>query len=76
VHAIKKLPIEQYELLLIGTGDQYTRLENESMNFLVDTIPFEIMTTISACRTFNIVAGEGRKVLLAALVGGDIKNET
>ena len=76
VQAIKKLPLEQYELLLIGTGDQYTQLENESMSFLSNTIPFEIMTTISACRTFNIVAGEGRKVLLAALVGCDSKSET
>ena len=76
VHAIKKLPLEQYELLLIGTGDHYTWLENECMSLLVDTIPFEIMTTVSACRTFNIVAGEGRKVLLAALVGCVSKSET
>ena len=75
VDAIKKLPLEQYELLLIGTGDHYTWLENECMSFLVDTIPFEIMTTVSACRTFNIVAGEGRKALLAALVGCDSKAE-
>jgi uncharacterized protein len=75
VDAIKKLPLEQYELLLIGTGDHYTWLENECMSFLVDTIPFETMTTVSACRTFNIVAGEGRKVLLAALVGCDSKAE-
>ncbi len=45
------------------------------MSFLSNTIPFEVMTTVSACRTFNIVAGEGRKVLLAALIGSENKSQ-
>jgi uncharacterized protein len=35
---------------------------------LAKTTTFEVMSTVSACRTFNIVAGEGRKVLLAVIV--------
>ncbi|MBL6736081.1 MAG: hypothetical protein ISR05_01920 [Burkholderiales bacterium] len=75
VDAIERLPLEQYELLLLGTGSKYTVLKNDCMGFLSNTIPFEVMTTVSACRTFNIVAGEGRKVLLAALIGSENKTQ-
>ena len=73
INAIERLPLEEYELLLLGTGNKYIRLENECVNFLGSVIPFEVMTTISACRTFNIVAGEGRKVLLAVHLNGGSK---
>ena len=75
VDAIERLPLEQYELLLLGTGSKYTVLGNDCMSFLSNAIPFEVMTTVSACRTFNIVAGEGRKVLLAALIGSENKSQ-
>jgi uncharacterized protein len=75
IDAIERLPLEQYELLLLGTGNKYTVLENDCMSFLSNTIPFEVMTTVSACRTFNIVAGEGRKVLLAALIDSENINQ-
>lgn len=65
--AIEKLPLAGYELVLLGTGDRFSRLDTASMRYLSDTVGFEVMTTVSACRTFNIVAGEGRKVLLAAI---------
>ncbi|MDC1312201.1 MTH938/NDUFAF3 family protein [Burkholderiales bacterium] len=73
IKTIEKLPLDHYELLLLGTGNKYTRLDNECMRFLSNVIPFEVMTTVSACRTFNIVAGEGRKVLLAGLINHDDK---
>ena len=73
INTIEKLPLDYYELLLLGTGDLYARLDNECMRFLSKTIPFEVMTTISACRTFNIVAGEGRKALLAGLLNTNDK---
>ena len=75
IDAIERLPLEEYELLLLGAGNKYTVLENDCMSFLSNTIPFEVMTTVSACRTFNIVAGEGRKVLLAALIGSENKTQ-
>ncbi|MDA1331859.1 MAG: MTH938/NDUFAF3 family protein [Proteobacteria bacterium] len=66
--AIEKLPLAGYELLLLGTGDRFSRLDTEAMRYLSNTVGFEVMTTVSACRTFNIVAGEGRKVLLAGVL--------
>jgi uncharacterized protein len=69
--AIQNLPTKGYELLLIGTGDKFTTLAPDITQLLSRLLPYEVMTTVSACRTFNIVAGEGRKVLLAALIGSD-----
>jgi uncharacterized protein len=69
--AIQNLPTKGYELLLIGTGDKFTTLTPDITRLLSRLLPYEVMTTVSACRTFNIVAGEGRKVLLAALIGSD-----
>lgn len=69
--AIQNLPTKGYELLLIGTGDKFTTLAPNITRLLNRLLPYEVMTTVSACRTFNIVAGEGRKVLLAALIGSD-----
>ena len=66
--AIQNLPTKGYELLLIGTGDKFTTLTPDITRLLSRLLPYEVMTTVSACRTFNIVAGEGRKVLLAALI--------
>ena len=69
--AIQNLPTKGYELLLIGTGDKFTTLTPDITRLLSRLLPYEVMTTVSACRTFNIVAGEGRKVLLAALIASD-----
>ena len=69
--AIQNLPTKGYELLLLGTGDKFTTLAPDITQLLSRLLPYEVMTTVSACRTFNIVAGEGRKVLLAALIGSD-----
>ena len=34
-------------------------------------IGLETMDTQAACRTYNILAGEGRSVVVALLLGGD-----
>jgi len=34
-------------------------------------VGFEIMDSQAACRTYNILVGEGRQVLLALIVEGD-----
>ena len=70
--SIERLPLAGYELLLIGTGDRFSRIDPESMRYLSNMVGFEVMTTVSACRTFNIVAGEGRKVLLAAVLSSGL----
>ncbi len=68
IDAIQNLPTKGYELLLIGTGDKFSTPTSDITQLLSGLLPYEVMTTVSACRTFNIVAGEGRKVLLAALI--------
>jgi uncharacterized protein len=57
------------ELVIFGSG---TRLRFPPPAFLrglmAARIGVETMDTIAACRTYNILAGEGRKVLAALLM--------
>lgn len=57
------------ELVLFGTGG---RMQFPAPELLVPLYErgtgFEVMTTAAACRTYNILAGEGRKVAAALLV--------
>ena len=65
---LKNLPIIDYELLLLGTGVSHKPLDMVTTQFLLDIgIAYEVMATIPACRTFNIVSSEARKTLLAVL---------
>jgi len=65
---LEQLPIERHELVLIGTGREMKQIAPDILSHLAKTTTFEVMSTVSACRTFNIVAGEGRKVLLAVII--------
>lgn len=59
------------ELILIGTGSQQHFPAPQLLKPLVDAkIGFEIMNSQAACRTYNILVGEGRQVLLALIVEG------
>ena len=57
------------EIVLIGTGESirfpHPRLTRALTNA---QIGFEVMDTAAACRTFNILVAEGRKVVAALLV--------
>jgi uncharacterized protein len=65
---LKNLPIIDYELLLLGTGVSHKPLDMITTQFLLDIgIAYEVMATMPACRTFNIVSSESRKTLLAVL---------
>jgi uncharacterized protein len=59
----------EVETIIFGSGN---RLRFPSPAWLAPLIAkrigFETMDTPAACRTYNVLAGEGRKVLLAALV--------
>ena len=58
----------QPELVLIGTGKtQIFLAATVQALFFQRGIGFEVMTTDAACRTFNILASEGRKVVAALL---------
>ena len=57
------------ELILIGTGSRQRFPKPELLKALIDAkIGFEIMDSQAACRTYNILVGEGRQVLLALIV--------
>ena len=56
------------EVLLIGTGRSQAFLAPElAMSLYRKQIGFEVMTTEAACRTFNILVSEARKVVAAVL---------
>ena len=57
------------ELILIGTGSRQRFPKPELLKPLIAAkIGFEIMDSQAACRTYNILVGEGRQVLLALIV--------
>ena len=65
---LKSLPISDYELLLLGTGVFHKPLDLITTRFLLNLdIAYEVMATMPACRTFNVVSSESRKTLLAVL---------
>jgi uncharacterized protein len=58
----------QPELVLIGTGKTQVFLPPQVQAlFFQRGIGFEVMSTDAACRTFNILASEGRQVVAALL---------
>jgi len=57
------------EIILLGTGAKLQFPAREIRVALANLgIGVEIMDTFAACRTYNILAGEGRKVAAALLV--------
>jgi len=59
------------ELIIIGTGKRQQFPKPELLKPLITAkIGFEIMDSQAACRTYNILVGEGRQVLLALIVEG------
>jgi uncharacterized protein len=56
------------EIVLLGTGARQAFLEpHMAMVFHGSGIGIEVMTTEAACRTFNVLVGEGRNVAAALL---------
>ena len=57
------------ELVILGTGRRQRFLPSAWLNpFALHRIGLETMDTAAACRTYNILASEGRKVLAALLL--------
>ncbi|HCU83923.1 Mth938-like domain-containing protein [Methylophilus sp. UBA6697] len=57
------------EVVLLGTGDKQRFIHpRHTQAFLSAHIAVECMTTAAACRTFNILTAEGRKVVAALLL--------
>jgi len=60
------------EVVLLGTGAQQTFPGRELMLPLMrGGIGLEVMDTASACRTYNVLMSEGRRVVAALIVDGD-----
>lgn len=56
------------EVFLIGTGPNQEFPSIDVRRFFIQKgIPVEFMDTQAACRTYNILIGEGRKVVAALL---------
>ncbi|NKC13231.1 MAG: hypothetical protein GKR94_13850 [Gammaproteobacteria bacterium] len=56
------------EIMLIGTGARQQFPAVDQLAFLyASELGFEIMDTAAACRTFNILIGEERRVIAAVL---------
>ncbi len=54
------------EVLLIGSGSRMRFPSSEQLGALVRLgIGHEVMDTAAACRTYNVLVGEGRKVVAA-----------
>ena len=59
------------DVVLLGTGAQQHFLPTELMMLFYDKgIGVEAMATPTACRTFNVLASEGRRVVAALLPPG------
>ena len=54
----------QMDVLLLGCGETQKFLHPELLQpFMEKNVGVEIMNTAAACRTFNVLAGEGRQVV-------------
>jgi uncharacterized protein len=58
------------EVVVLGTGSAQRFPTRELARALAATgVGVEVMDTRAACRTYNILASEGRKVAAAVLIG-------
>lgn len=66
---------EPIEILLIGGGEQHLHLTLEERQRLKqNNIALDTMSTGAACRTYNVLLAEGRKVGAALIMFGQNKH--
>lgn len=64
-----RLAATQPELVIFGSGSKLRFAPPAFMRALMQKrIGIETMDTLAACRTYNILAGEGRQVIAALLI--------
>ena len=67
-HFVKIIELKP-EVVLLGTGEKHQFLHPKiTQNLIENGIPIECMTTAAACRTYNILMSEGRKVAAALIL--------
>lgn len=60
---------DQPEVILFGTGKTLSFPPQDCLSVLQQqNLGYEVMDTAAACRTFNVLAAEGRDVVLAMLM--------
>ena len=60
------------ELVIFGSGQRISFVSPALYRCLIDArIGIETMDTAAACRTYSVLASEGRSVVAALLVAGD-----
>ncbi len=58
----------EYDVIFIGMGADIAPLPATQKTLLEKTgVPYELMATSAACRTYNILLAEGRRVAIVAL---------
>ena len=68
-----QLALLQADLVIFGSGHRLRFPRPEWLRELVEKrIGVETMDTAAACRTYNILAGEGRNVVVALLLEPDL----
>ena len=68
-HHFAQLAATQPELVIFGSGLRLRFPPPALMRMLMQKrIGMETMDTLAACRTYNILAGEGRQVIAALLI--------
>jgi len=66
--ALRQIAARNIEVLIIGTGETQRFPSPRVFIPLMDAgIGYEVMDNTAACRTFNILVGEGREAALALL---------
>lgn len=59
----------EVEVVLLGTGKRMHLPNREQLQALVELgLGYEVMDSAAACRTYNILAGEGRQVAAAIIL--------
>ena len=69
-HLVRLLELDPCpELILLGTGENQHFPPRETMAPLINAnIGVEVMTSVAACRTWNIVLSEGRQAAAAIII--------
>ena len=69
------LALSGAELVILGTGERLRFTPAAWMRtFAEHRVGLEIMDSAAACRTYNILASEGRQVVAAILIESDSTN--
>ena len=59
---------DDYDVIFIGTGAEIAPLPAEVSTALTEAdVPFDVMSSPSAARTYNVLLSEGRRIALAVL---------